>query len=378
MATITRQVRDIHQAFHYRQMDVIQAMLTETPTLVDAVDAGGRTLLHRAVWWDEIDLVALLLEHGARADIKNASGNTALNIALDVNGVKNPHKWQIIRLLAEHGVDAFAPVRNDRFLAFIAIQYNNAELVRAIFKRNPSEVNHACCNGKSPLSLAIEYRHTEIISLLCKECGANPNACLEQGTTYLHSRDVVSTLAVVRALIEGGANVNAEGWQGETPLLLACFLQNSLGLVRLLLDAGARPNIVSRGDNCGTPLHNAAGTAGNTDVVRLLLDSGIDVDMRDRRSETALMRATRAGLIGTVRLLLSRGADVRAGDFHDNTALHRAVAEGHAHTVSMLLDAGADLRRTQRLWNFSFAHRSCQRPCGHRTVFVVSKRAVQN
>ena len=125
MATVTRQVRDIHDAFHSRDAQAIRKMLDEAPALVDAVDAGGRTLLHRAVWWGEIDLVALLLEHGARANIANASGNTALNIALDVNGVKNPHKWQIIRLLAEHGVDAFAPVRNDRFLAFIAIQYND-------------------------------------------------------------------------------------------------------------------------------------------------------------------------------------------------------------------------------------------------------------
>ncbi len=238
MASITRQVRDIHQAFHYRQMDVIQAMLTETPTLVDAVDAGGRTLLHRAVWWGEADLVALLLEHGARADIPNASGYTAINIAWDVPS-KNAHGQQLLRLIAAHGANAFLPARQFGCLACLAIQQNDAALVRTIFTNNPDQVNCTSCNNQYPLHLAVKCGHTETVRVLCQECGADPDIRGEHDITALHYIQKDTPLDLVRVLLESGANVNATDANGETPLHMVVEKDGSLDVARLLLDAGA-------------------------------------------------------------------------------------------------------------------------------------------
>src|SRR5829696_5473630 len=60
---------------------------------------------------------------------------------------------------------------------------------------------------------------------------------------------------------------------GSTPLH---FLVAHPDTVRLLLDAGADPNVRDTGDNA-TPLHFAAG-GGHVDSVRLLLDAGADVN----------------------------------------------------------------------------------------------------
>jgi ankyrin repeat protein len=62
--------------------EAVQLML-ESGYDVNAVDDDGQTLLHRNVDRGEA-FVRMLLAHGARADLRDASGRTALDIALGV------------------------------------------------------------------------------------------------------------------------------------------------------------------------------------------------------------------------------------------------------------------------------------------------------
>src|SRR5947207_7710847 len=65
-----------------------------------------------------------------------------------------------------------------------------------------------------------------------------------------------------------------------TPLYLAA-VQGEAEIVQLLIEAGADPNEISRGDNSeGAPLC-AATSHGLSDTVRVLLDAGADPDLRD-------------------------------------------------------------------------------------------------
>jgi ankyrin repeat protein len=117
-------------------------------------------------------------------------------------------------------------------------------------------------------------------------------------------------LATVRRLIAEGIDINekspvlANGNDGQTPLLVACFLGHG-EIVRALLAAGANPRI---NDYLlgATPAHKAA-YAGRPDALRALLEQG--------------------------------GAEINAqGPFNGYTAMHDATWHGHREALAVILD----------------------------------------
>jgi ankyrin repeat protein len=125
---------------------------------------------------------------------------------------------------------------------------------------------------------------------------------------------------------------------------------NDLETVKLLLAAGAKPNVANRYGV--TPLHEAA-TIGSSAIVAALLRAGAQADAAYGDGETALMLAARAGSVESVTLLIEAGADANAAEkFRGQTALMLAAAENHAAVVKALLAAGA--RANTRSAEYSF------------------------
>ncbi len=110
---------------------------------------------------------------------------------------------------------------------------------------------------------------------------------------------------------------------------LACLL----ALLAAALPAGALTVTVR-------PALHWAAENGLTDIARLLLDQGADVNAPDNFSNTPLHLAVRHPAL--VELLLARGAQVGARNAFGNTPLHLAV--GDRRVVELLLAAGADAR----------------------------------
>jgi ankyrin repeat protein len=104
-----------------------------------------------------------------------------------------------------------------------------------------------------------------------------------------------------------GGIATAFAGDGFTALHLAAFFGQTEP-ARLLLDAAALPNVVSRNQLQVMPLHSAA--AGSH--------------------------------LGVARLLVAAGADVNATQRHGYTPLHAAAQNGNAELTELLLDAGAD------------------------------------
>ncbi len=82
------------------------------------------------------------------------------------------------------------------------------------------------------------------------------------------------------------------------------------------------------------PAQQAVG--GRVDVVRLLLDAGVEVNRRFEHDLTALMWAAGYGKDSTVRLLLERGADARLVDDRGLAAAEIAGKAGHATTRGII------------------------------------------
>jgi uncharacterized protein len=103
---------------------------------------------------------------------------------------------------------------------------------------------------------------------------------------------------------------------------------------------GVSPNAVCN----DTSLLDAAILSPDTELVRLLLSRGADVNRRSRGQFTPLMAAAAMGRQDMVRVLLTAGADVNARASGQSLLL-APIHNGHVGTIRQLIAAGADVRR---------------------------------
>lgn len=123
--------------------------------------------------------------------------------------------------------------------------------------------------------------------------------------------------------------------------LADCVFSNDIEGVLKLLEAGIDPNI--KDGNTWTALIWAS-DLGREAIVKLLLDHKSDVNIQDdHEGYTPLIRASYHGHEGVVKLLLDHEAnpDTPANN-GDTTALVVAAEHGHIGIVKLLLDRGAD------------------------------------
>ena len=120
--------------------------------------------------------------------------------------------------------------------------------------------------------------------------------------------------------------------------------------------------------------------AANNDLetIKKCIGKGYDINTQDSDDElvTALHVASRNGYTDMTRLLLEKGADVDLGDCYGHTPLFFACEHGHADVVRLLLEAGADpaIRETEN--NETPEERlrtSCRAPARERILRLLRK-----
>ena len=302
---------------------------------------NGATALHAAVENGHLETARELLAGGA-LQTDSMEGATPLVIALQY---RHPH---IALLLLEDGwpdprLDCQVPSDGSSAL-FVAAGYGYLEVVQRLVERG-AQLSLTNTRGATPLSFAISRRQQEIVRLLV-EAGAVTGPDM----TALHSAVQTRSLALVtKVLARSEDSVNVAGPDDQTPLHLAAG--GPVTIVRALLGAGAEVNSLVRSSQA-TVLHMAA-LAGNTEVVRVLLDWGARLQPRAGRSlygATPLYLAAQNGHSDTVEALLSRGADINCRLRKIGaTPLFISAERGHSELVTLLLEQGATPHA--RNWN---------------------------
>lgn len=140
-------------------------------------------------------------------------------------------------------------------------------------------------------------------------------------------------------LLAQGVSPDTRRRSDRIPALLIAVEKSNMGLLKLLLDYDANPNIGDP-DRGETALMRRA-IAGDVNGVKLLLTYKADPNRADIGQETALMKAVRARKFKVVQVLLEAGADPNVQDFTGKTALEYAKLSRNRRMVRLLEDAGA-------------------------------------
>ena len=163
----------------------------------------------------------------------------------------------------------------------------------------------------------------------------------------------------VRALLDGGADVDAPASDGATALHWAVHRGDD-GLVDLLIEAGAD---VTAANRYGVQPIALAAENGSAAIIEKLLRTGADANAALPGGETALMTAARSGYPDTLRALIVHGAEVNVRDAtHGQTPLMWAAARGHARAIHVLAEAGGDVNARTT---------SEEQPRGRRYIFAI-------
>ncbi|MDC8756963.1 ankyrin repeat domain-containing protein [Janthinobacterium fluminis] len=130
-------------------------------------------------------------------------------------------------------------------------------------------------------------------------------------------------------LEQPGINLEARSGNGDTALMMAAYKHN-MPAVMALLAKGAQVNQTG-----WTALHYAA-SAGDNDIVRVLLERHAYIDAESPTKITPLMLAAREGQDRTVRLLLDEGADATLKSAHGWTAAQFSLATDKGYVAEMI------------------------------------------
>jgi uncharacterized protein len=174
------------------------------------------------------------------------------------------------------------------------------------------------------------------------EGGARINARDQRGRSALLAATQRNEIEVARLLIREGADVNAKDFVQDSPFLNAAA-EGRIEILKLILAAGPDLKDINRERNTALIL---AAHHGRVEAVKLLLDTKIDRDHVNNLGWTALLQAVIAGDGGPtqteiVRLLVAAGANVNVADRDGITALSHAKRAGFSGMVRILGDAGA-------------------------------------
>jgi ankyrin repeat protein len=122
--------------------------------------------------------------------------------------------------------------------------------------------------------------------------------------------------------------------------LLDAILKNDTEVVRDLLDKGVDAS--SKSSN-GAAMLSIASTNGYAAITQLLLERGANVNAKDSDGMTALMGASQNGNIEIAQLLLGHSADINVAADNGMTALMHAAKNGRYEMMKLLLQHGADV-----------------------------------
>jgi ankyrin repeat protein len=218
--------------------------------------------------------------------------------------------------------------------------------VRELIAGEPAQVNSRDRNGSAPLHHAAMSGHLDIVRMLLEQ-NAEIDLADKQGSTPLHAACMRFQPAVARLLVDRGAKVNVRDQWGHTALAnaVSSVFGQDLDLIKLLIAKGADVNAAgTRGE---TPLHGAA-SRGDLTVARLLIESGADLNPHASPEGTPLHNAIERNRPAVARFLIERGARLSDRERYGFTALHLAAIRGGTEVTNLLLERGADVHAGDR------------------------------
>ena len=356
---------------------VVLLLLERSADLIESVASNGSTALCIAVQFAQMEVIKVLLDHGASLESRGRQGCTPLlttvsvacliseetavaaarllldqgaNINIQGTAFQNGQKTttlvevarcglvKMVELFVEYNADV--DLRGHDGLTALHLAHPRKHSIFKLLVRQGVDLNTH--NKDKELTLARASGHSseeaeDTVELLLG-LGANIHSQNFLGETALFRAAKHGYCRIIRVLKEHRANIRALTKSGESVLLSAIVSNNRrLGkVVPLLLELGAEVHSL---DSAGHTALAAAAVRGLSDAVKSILDYKPYIDTSNRDGDTALRLAAAAEATLEGR---SYAYDRRGNRIDDRIRMAAAI-ENNSTTIELLLNDGANV-----------------------------------
>ena len=309
------------------------------------------------------------VDHGADINEKDSSGGTLLHEAVRI-AVVDPN---VVDCLLNLGANP--NVADSQGLMLIEIAISMGENEKVMFLLDHGALLPIQDKEKHLLNEAIQYCSADVIVKILKRGDAPLLLYMEDRFGLLPVQNALAFRNIEMAsIILDHMDLNHRYQYGDTLLHLACSTGN-VDLIKLLLEKGGNVNV--KNDQGLTPLQYAKNyQPKNRELQSLLTSAGAlevraetpqmnepfpteqsfidelmtqeNLQERDINDATFLHQAAELGYENAVRYLLVNNADVDAIEKHKFTPLHVSVMNQNNSVARLLIDSGANLRMVDK------------------------------
>ncbi|WP_254229453.1 ankyrin repeat domain-containing protein [Wolbachia pipientis] len=335
---------------------------------VNLIDPKGRTPLHFAAivdWSDKAKTIEWLLQRGTRYDVLDNNQKAALDLLKENNSLFSRKSIWLLQLIDElfrsqnliqdlqvkllkerNEVKRIGPY--GMWYPDVYDQDNPMQFILNARSLKRGTLLHVAANSgdlealKCLLKFDQEYLKLKFKGefLHARDYQAvDINARDEQGNTPLHLAAQKDHLEIVVLLLKEGAILNAKNNQKRTPKIIAkkvgnqsvteclqqiedLFIEVQGGYLLDIVDKNIREASVHTRDHDGKTLLHWAARQGHIEIVQELLDRGAGINVLDNQHSTPLHEAAARNQEEVIRLLLQQGAQFNIKDRQDKTPLN--------------------------------------------------------
>ena len=264
----------------------------------NAVDNSGMSLLHCAVLKKQEGIITYLLKVRActpRTQIEKSGASPLYDAA-------RMGTYDMVKSLVNYGADPNVATKAGLTPMHQAAARGNLDMVKDLVQAG-AEVNAVAENGRTPIFYAAERGKASTVNFLLEK-KAEVNLADKNGITPLHCAASSGNVALVKFLVSKKANFAATANDGTTVLIAGAKYPE---IVKFLADKMPNVNGVDKDGN--SVLHLCAATA-DEETIRKLLYYSAKEDLPNKKGETPILFAARAGNVEMVKRLLAMNVKV--------------------------------------------------------------------
>jgi ankyrin repeat protein len=315
-------------------LPVAAHMLVEKGATVDSRSPSNRTPLQVACQHRKLAVAAVLIEKGADVNTCGPRPRSPLMYASKDGFI------EIVDLLFKHNADPLVTMPNKKWSALhYACWYGHRTVAERLLAKDDSNLNKRDVkNALSPLAMAVKKGHEDVVKVVLRDRDAETSA--DEGAP-VPAESQSNTPGTSERRHHTRIRLEVPNKLGHTMLAVAAQ-SGYAGIFEALVKAGANTGVTNSASGETLLMHICR--SGHLDVAQKLFDlrDNILMDAADHNKETALHKASSGGHVSLVKLLIDKGATVNVKDKHSGTPLHRACEQGHLDVVRTLLQHGAD------------------------------------
>jgi ankyrin repeat protein len=264
----------------------------------NAVDNAGMSLLHCAVLKKQEAIITYLLKVRAcspRTQIAKTGASPLYDAA-------RAGTYDMVKSLVTYGADPNVARKDGLTPLHQAAARGNLDMVKDLVQAG-ADVNAIAENGRTPIFYAAARGKASTVNFLIEK-KAEINLSDKDGMTPLHCAAASGNVALVKFLVSKKANFAATANDGTTVLISGAKYPE---IVKFLADKMPNVNGVDKDGN--SVMHLCAETADEETVRKLLFYSAKE-DLPNKKGETPILLAARAGNVDMVKRLLNMNVKV--------------------------------------------------------------------